>query len=254
MIIRYRNDGNRISNFKESLSEVGHREVPSGSSPLYPSGKLSFLFEDKTMKWFRFYTEVRDDVKMLQLSDYEYRMFTYLLCHASEVNSTSGECRCDVTSLSVQCRTRVSHLKKAIETFQKLGLVSINGDGIIKITNWSKRQFKSDDSYSRVKKYREVTAQRNVSNPVSETLPDTDTDTDKQKKKYNIVWDAEKKDFSGITKDDVNGWFEAFPALDIQDQLLRAREWVRANPKNVKSNWRRFFVNWFTRAQDRARI
>lgn len=131
------------------------------------------------MKWFRFYTETLDDIKILQLTDYEYRMWTYLMAYACEVDSESGDCRCDVTSLSIRCRTRVSHLKHAIETFQKLGIVSINESGNIVITNWSKRQFKSDNVYERVKKHREVTSKRNVSMAVSETPPDTDTDTEK---------------------------------------------------------------------------
>ena len=193
------------------------------------------------MKWFRFYTEIIDDVKMLQLTDYEYRMFTYLLCHASEVDSKYGECRCDVTSLSVRCRTRVSHLKHAIETFQKLGLVSINGDGIIKITNWSKRQFKSDDAYARVKKYREVKEKRNVSNPVSETLPDTDTDKQIQKKKINrskIIFQTpsleEVKDYCVKRGNSIDA--EAFIAH------YNSNGWMVG--KNKMKNWQATIVTW----------
>jgi hypothetical protein len=62
-----------------------------------------------------------------------------------------------------------------------VGLITISQEGYIVITNWTKRQFKSDNAYERVKKFREVNAKRNVSNPVSETAPDTDTDTDTDK-------------------------------------------------------------------------
>ena len=130
------------------------------------------------MKWFRFWTDTLDDVKILQLSDYEYRIWTYLLAIASEVNSMSGECHVNVKSMSLRCRTQVNHFLRALETFQRVGLITIDGDGFPFITNWKKRQFKSDDVTARVRKYREVTTKRNVSCNVSETDQITDTDTD----------------------------------------------------------------------------
>ena len=130
------------------------------------------------VKWFRLWTDTLDDHKIAQLSDYEFRMWTYLLAVACEVDSLSGECQLNVKAMSVRCRTQVNHVSRAFETFQKLGLITINGDSVPVITNWSKRQFKSDDVTSRVKKHREVTGKRNVSSAVSETPPDTDTESD----------------------------------------------------------------------------
>lgn len=133
------------------------------------------------MKWFRFWTDTVNDVKMLQLSDYEYRIWTYLLAYASEVNSLSGELQITFKLLSLHFHQRFNLFSRAIETFQKVGLITISNEGYITITNWTKRQFKSDNAYERVKKFREVTAKRNVSNPVSETAPDKDTDKDTDK-------------------------------------------------------------------------
>lgn len=74
-----------------------------------------------------------------------------------------------------------------------------------------------------------------------------------RRSKNGIGWDITVRDFINITKEDIIGWEEAYPAIDIQDQLLRAREWIRANPKKVKKNWNRFFINWFSNAQDKGR-
>ena len=128
------------------------------------------------MKWFRFWTDTVNDVKMLQLSDYEYRIWTYLLAYASDVNSLSGQLQITFKLLSLHFHQRFNLFSRAIETFQRVGLITIDDEGYIAITNWTKRQFKSDNAYERVKKFREVTAKRNVSNPVSETAPDKDTD------------------------------------------------------------------------------
>jgi hypothetical protein len=141
----------------------------------------AYFYEDNGMKWFRLWTDILDDVKILQLTDYEYRIFTYLLAHASEVDSMSGELQSTFKSLSIRFRQRFNHFSRAIETFQRLGFVSINEQGFIVITNWNKRQFKSDNSYERVKKYRQVNSKRNVTVTELKRPQIQITDTDKEK-------------------------------------------------------------------------
>lgn len=46
-------------------------------------------------------------------------------------------------------------------------------------------------------------------------------------------------------------WKEKFPVIDVPQEIAKAEAWLLANPKNVKSNYDRFLVNWFSRAQDR---
>jgi hypothetical protein len=59
--------------------------------------------------------------------------------------------------------------------------------------------------------------------------------------------------WEGITDADRKTWAEAYPACLINIELLRASEWLRGNPtKAKKSNWRRFFVAWLTRSQDKG--
>ena len=47
-------------------------------------------------------------------------------------------------------------------------------------------------------------------------------------------------------------WQERFPALDINIELNKMASWLEANPKNRKSNYQKFIVNWLVRAQDKA--
>lgn len=56
----------------------------------------------------------------------------------------------------------------------------------------------------------------------------------------------------GIQAKDIAEWERAYPAVAIRVELARMAEWVKANPANRKSQWRRFVVNWLNRAQDRA--
>jgi len=170
------------------------------------------------MKWFRLWTDIIDDIKTLQLTDYEFRIFIYLMAHASEVESTSGELQSTFTSLSVRFRLRFNHFSHAIETFQKLGLVSINEAGNIVITNWSKRQFRSDNVYERVKKYREVNKKRNVSETDQRT--ETDTDTENREKKKN------KKKSASSYSEDFESFFKAYPNRTAKKSAFDA--WKKA--------------------------
>jgi uncharacterized protein YdaU (DUF1376 family) len=59
--------------------------------------------------------------------------------------------------------------------------------------------------------------------------------------------------WQGITDADRSAWATAFPACKLDIELVRAAEWLKANPaKARKSNWRRFVVSWLTRSQDRG--
>ena len=162
------------------------------------------------MKWFRFWTDTVNDVKMLQLSDYEYRMWTYLLSYASETDSLSGQLQITFKLLSLHFHQRFNLFSRAIETFQRVGLITISSEGYITITNWNKRQFKSDNAYDRVKKHREVTLKRNVSVTAPDTDTDTDTDTDIRKKPeysddFVAFWTAYPKK-SGSKKAAFDNW------------------------------------------------
>ena len=67
-----------------------------------------------------------------------------------------------------------------------------------------------------------------------------------------ISWNREKGCFEGIAPEMFDKWGKAYPALDLNSQLNRADEWLKANPTKQKSNYYRFIVNWLSRAQERG--
>ena len=67
-----------------------------------------------------------------------------------------------------------------------------------------------------------------------------------------IGWSVEDG-WQRITDDHRQAWATAYPACKLDIELVRASEWLIANPtKARKSNWRRFLVSWLTRSQDRG--
>lgn len=61
----------------------------------------------------------------------------------------------------------------------------------------------------------------------------------------NLQWE-------GIGEGDKEAWGKAYPACDINLELSKMVEWLKGNPKKIKSNYRRFITNWLSRAQDRG--
>ena len=127
------------------------------------------------MKWFRLYDEILDDPKMMELSAKEFQTWIMLLCLANrETTGKRGEIPRSFTVISRQIHCEIRVISRILKRFIDLGILIENGESI-KIVNWDKRQFKSDDVLQRVKRYRNVTV----------TAPDTDTDTDTDKEKKN---------------------------------------------------------------------
>jgi len=67
-----------------------------------------------------------------------------------------------------------------------------------------------------------------------------------------IIFDTSKAEFQNISDDEKARWQKTYPAIDIHQEILKAAAWLDANPKNQKSNYKRFLTNWFSRAQDKA--
>ncbi len=68
----------------------------------------------------------------------------------------------------------------------------------------------------------------------------------------HIDFNFEGRKFLNITIEDKAGWRDAYPAVDIEQELRIAREWLLANPTRAKSNYRQFLNNWFKREQDKG--
>lgn len=61
-----------------------------------------------------------------------------------------------------------------------------------------------------------------------------------------------ERKFLNIKIEDKAGWKDAYPAVDIDQEIRIAREWLLANPTRAKSNYRQFLNNWFRREQQKG--
>ena len=99
--------------------------------------------------------------------------------------------------------------------------------------------------------------QSSVNQPSVDQALKEDQEEDKKKKKEaqapevpKITFDG--KQFNDLNKDQIALWAAAYPAIDVQAQVLQAAVWLDANPANKKSDYKRFLNGWLSRAQDKA--
>ena len=126
------------------------------------------------LPWFRMYAEAVDDEKLRLLAFEDRWHFVALLClKASGVLDERDE---DLRrrKISVKLGLDSVELETVMKRLVTVKLVTPAWHPV----NWSKRQFLSDSSTSRVRAFRE--RQRNVSVTPPDTDTDTDTDTEKK--------------------------------------------------------------------------
>lgn len=112
-------------------------------------------------RWFRFYDDAVNDPKVQRLSGDRFKTWVNLLCLASKNNGTLPPLK-DIAFMLRMSDERVSALLDGFCASGLLDPVEVL-DGCMSYTphNWDKRQFKSDVSTDRVKRFRN--GQRNVS-------------------------------------------------------------------------------------------
>ena len=200
--------------------------------------------------WFRLYAEFEDDPKVRCLPEQMQIRLIWLFCE-----------RCKGVTISERHRTfhwRCSdaELANTKREFMAAGFIDEHWN----LLNWNKRQFLSDSSTDRTRRYRERhrTSQERHSDRAQShgnenvTAPDTDTDTDTESEKkhkaspsvnlpewlHRETWNAWRE----MRKKIRNAPFTARAESGILSDLAKLREWgIDPNErllKGIKSGWR----------------
>lgn len=123
-------------------------------------------------RWFRFYDEVLDDPKVQTLAPDEFKAWVNMLCVASR----NGGFLPSIEKLAFAMRCDLTVAERWVSRWLDATLLDkvSGGEGGYRYAphGWSKRQYKSDTSTERVKRF------RSVSKTVTVTAPETDTETD----------------------------------------------------------------------------
>lgn len=99
------------------------------------------------MQWFRMYAEFATDPKVQMLSEVMQRRLIMLLC----MRCSNDLVTLHVTEIAFQLRISDDDLKETKSLFVSKGFIDEHWN----VTNWEKRQYRSDSSAERVARHRE---------------------------------------------------------------------------------------------------
>lgn len=125
-------------------------------------------------RWFRFYDDAVNDPKVLRLSDKMFRAWVGILCMASKGNGAVSK-----ADMAITLRVSESGVQSIIAYLVEHNLIDDRGD-VVTPHNWDSRQYKSDSSNERVKRYRQRKC--NVTEAVTVTAPDTEAEAETEQK------------------------------------------------------------------------
>lgn len=102
------------------------------------------------MKWFRVYDDLVDDPKVQTLPLEQFRALINLWCLASQNDGALPT----IDVMAFKLRVKPAKMRNIVEKLRSAGLVD-EADGSLTPHNWNVRQFRSDLSSERVRRYRE---------------------------------------------------------------------------------------------------
>ena len=198
--------------------------------------------------WFRLYNEVLDDPKAQMLPPEIFKHWINLLCLACR-NDGKGH---KVPDVSFALRLAFHETERVLKLLKEKCFMECK-NGLWRPQNWDKRQYKSDTSTERVKRFRQRSKSVAVTAP--ETEAETETDTERKEgdfsnlkvgpKKFLSVaggrrqgrsaWSAQQKKeawqgkisayvLTRLSKESYASWLEAF-MLDEPWAIKKANEY-----------------------------
>lgn len=216
--------------------------------------------------WFRLYNEIIDDQKVQRMSNILFKFWVNCLALASKSDGVIESPAAIAFALRMSVTKATKHLAALVE----LKLIDITDSGNYKPHNWDNRQFKSDTSTERVKRFRNVSrngssavtatgpdqnrTEQNRAEPHSATFPERDLYGDYRVVAVLKTWCTGDEDFE-IDEYDVAKWRHQHPSVDIKTELRRIREYLYTHPdKRVSEEGTlEFCQRWFSRVENTVR-
>lgn len=212
--------------------------------------------------------------KISLLSDFEFRLWVGLITQADDAGR--GDARPAIIKgriFALRDRTTLKDIDAALRNLAAVGCVSlytVGGKPYFQFPNWAKHQRVRDakpkypgeesaDSSRRVAAScgeTPLSCARAESNPIqSESNPNPNpTISPEPQAPAVLMMPLIDGTEYGVSQAEVDEWQEAYPAVDVLQQLREMRVWCNANPKNRKTSKGvvRFITGWLSKEQNRA--
>ena len=188
--------------------------------------------------WFRMYSEIAHDPKVLILTEalrWRYVALLCLHCDGHLIGIPTDE-------IALALRIDKTELNATIEILTERGLLSAN----LEPHGWNKRQYISDikdpTAAERQRRYRsnKYTDRNATVTRYTQLRPDTDTDTDKRSTTYSVIFDQvwytyPKRNGDNPKRKAFRAWQARIKDGASEDEMragvLRYRKWCEASGK-----------------------
>lgn len=201
-------------------------------------------------RWFRFYSDAVRNPKVARLNDQQFRLWVELLTVAAENDGLIPP----LEDLKHVLKRRLDHLSRGLEGLIRAELMDALEVGY-EPHNWGERQYKSDTSTERVRKFRE---KRNVSvtPPETETETDTETDTDIKEPNGSLSEKSKAKRATALPKnwkpeltEAMQAMVSQWPVGELARQVESFRDHAAANGRTAR-DWQAAFRTWARKADE----
>lgn len=193
--------------------------------------------------WFRYHIEALDDPKVQLLSGDDFKTWVNLLCIAAKNNGKLPA----IEDISFSLRRPSDAIEAVLERFLSATLIDKVSGGVngyhYAPHGWKERQYKSDTSTERVKRFRAT---------VTETAPEPDTEPDTEPEEESndktracaIPNDWEPKQFGEGTQSRkiVDSWDEETLATNVEHFIAHHRK-LESKFKDWQSAWSTWVLN-----------
>lgn len=194
-------------------------------------------------RWFRFYAEALNDPKVQRLDGETFKFWVNMLCIASENDGRLP----DITDMAFALRMDEHACLTVVERLLNGGLIDRLSGGPNGWHHaphgWSKRQYKSDGSTERVKRYRER------SKGVSETPSETEADTETEKNNKAYAFDGS---VIHLNTRDFARWEKAYSGIDLRAALQSRDDWLSGQDQATQKKWFNSTSNWLAQKKQQA--
>ena len=202
--------------------------------------------------WFRFYAEALNDPKVQRLAGETFKAWVNLLCLSKAHDGTLP----NVGDIAFGLRKSEDEIIQLLDTLNDAGLIEESPDGWSP-HNWCKRQYVSDSSTERVKRFRKQSTKRS-----SET-DDTVTEAPPEQSQSQIQSQIQSQTQKGVrgktasripddwvpTEEDFRkGREKGFSDEEIRELADEFRDYWSSRPNDAKR------VNWSGSFRNRIRM
>ena len=169
--------------------------------------------------WWRAYDQAVDDPKLQCLAPPLFKAWFNLMCIASESGGTLPA----IGAVAFKLRIGEHKAAEIIAALVAAGLIDRRPDGKFEPHNWAVRQYVSDVSTPRVKRFRE--RQRNGAAAVSETPPESESDSDAERENARETRALSRQDF------DEQVW-KPYPRTPVMSKEQAWKAWQKAREED----------------------